>query len=92
MSKLETLRGLKPLLAGGKRVRRVDYKGTRRRLNLRVKGELVRDLHLIKFVTGEDQNSYCLRVLSSAVASTIADLKARHDPATWEALLGFAEK
>lgn len=86
------MKGLSSVFGSGGRMRRVDYKGPRRRLNLRLPGEVLRDLHLIKYVTGEDQNTYCQRKLADAIAKTKEELKGKHQPEIWEALIGYADK
>ncbi|WP_409562185.1 hypothetical protein [Hyphomicrobium sp. MC8b] len=90
--KKETLKGLATLFGGGGRVRRVDYKGPRRRLNLRLPGQVLRDLRIIKHITGEDQNTFCVRKLEEAIAKVKEDLKAQHDPATWDTIVGFIDR
>jgi hypothetical protein len=71
--------------------RRVDFKGIRARLNLRMAPETVFDLQLIKLITGEAKNAFCERVLAEAVSQKIKELKARHDDKTWETYVQCAK-
>lgn len=64
--------------------RRVDYKGLRARLNLRVAESVSSDLRLIKLMTGVSKNDFCNRVLADAIENTLKELKAQHDDATWQ--------
>lgn len=66
--------------------RRVDFKGYRARLNLRISETISTHLQIIKLVTGEAKNAFCERVLKEAVESTINELKGRHGSEAWEAI------
>lgn len=74
------------------RTRRFDYKGARKRMNLRITEEIAASLQLIKLATGEDKNTYCERTLKEAIDNKLAELKAKHDPAAWEALVKVAKR
>lgn len=74
------------------RTRRFDYKGVRKRMNLRITEEIAINLQIIKLATGEDKNTYCERTLRDAIDSKLTELKSRHDPATWETFLKVARR
>lgn len=71
--------------------RRVDYKGLRARLNLRVGAGMSRDLRIIKITTGECKNSFCERILREAIRSKLEEIRTRHDETTWQAICDCAE-
>lgn len=71
--------------------RRVDFKGYRARLNLRIPESISTHLQIIKLVTGEAKNAFCERVLREAVDSRINELKGRHGREAWEAIRTCAE-
>lgn len=66
--------------------RRVDFKGYRMRLNLRIAESMSINLQIIKLVTGEAKNGFCERVLAEAVNGTIEELKKRHGQEAWDAI------
>lgn len=71
--------------------RRADYKGERRRLNLRLSLDVMKRLQLIKMVSGEAKNTFCEKVIEEAIDKRVKELQAQHDAATWEALVRCAE-
>jgi len=71
--------------------RRADYKGERRRLNLRLSLEVMKRLQLIKVVSGVAKNSFCEKVIEEAIDKRVKELQAEYDTATWEALVRCAE-
>lgn len=66
--------------------RRMDFKGFRERLNLRIAEAMAVRLRIIKLVTGESKNAFCERVLKEAVDTKIGELKATHGEEAWEAI------
>lgn len=72
--------------------RRVDYKGARSRLNLRVPDSVGLDLQVIKLLTGEAKNEFCERILKDAIADKLKELKALHDDAAWETVTACAAR
>ena len=66
--------------------RRVDYKGMRARLNLRVAAGMSADLQIIKLVTGEAKNEFCDRILKEAINAKLKELRAHHDDAAWQTI------
>lgn len=75
-----------------RRQRRIDFKGDRRRVNLRIPEEVLNGLQLIKVATGEDKNSFCERILTEAIRTKIQELRSRHDEAAWQALKDVAQR
>lgn len=73
-------------LKSGGATRRVDYKGLRRRLNLRLPPDISIDLAIIKLVTGEDKNACCERILGAGIKEIITKLKGQHDAQAWETI------
>lgn len=71
--------------------RRADYKGERRRLNLRLSLTVMKRLQLIKVVSGVAKNAFCEKVIEEAVDKRVKELQAEYDTATWEALVRCAE-
>jgi len=71
---------------GARTTMRVDFKGYRARLNLRVPERMATGLQIIKLVTGEAKNGFCERVLKEAVDTTIRELKGRHGSEAWDAI------
>lgn len=86
---LEKFSGLK---APEGSMRRVDFKGDRRRLNLRVEPTLRVDLTLIKALTGEDKNAFCVRVLEAGIKEAVEALKGKYEPAVWDAVQKHATR
>ena len=72
--------------------RRVDFKGLRFRLNLRVGMDLSKDLQIIKMATGEAKNSFCERVLKDAITRTLTEIRAQYDDSAWQAISDCAER
>jgi hypothetical protein len=66
--------------------RRVDFKGYRMRLNLRIPEAMSNSLQIIKLVTGEHKNGFCERVLKEAVKTKIMELRAGHGDEAWNAI------
>ena len=81
-----------PQSEGSCRMRRADYKGERRRLNLRVPVQILEELKVVKLAEGIDQNRFCTEVLSRAIRERYDRLKAAEDPARWEVLTSLARK
>lgn len=71
--------------------RRVDFKGYRMRLNLRIPESMSINLQIIKLVTGEAKNGFCERVLAEAVNETIEELKTKHGEEAWAAIENCAK-
>lgn len=78
------------LMAVTKPNRRVDYKGNRNRINLRMPGDIASGLQLIKLASGEDKNTFCERILKAGITHRLTELKAKHDQAAWQALTDVA--
>ncbi|HEX2842057.1 hypothetical protein [Hyphomicrobium sp.] len=72
--------------------RRVDFKGYRMRLNLRIPEAMSINLQIIKLVTGEAKNGFCERVLVEAVADSIRELKRQHGEEAWSAIETCAKR
>ena len=66
--------------------RRLDYKGARGRLNLRVRDALLDDLELVKLAGGGDKNSFCEALLLEGVRRKLQELRESHDETTWAVL------
>ena len=77
---------------GSSRMRRADYKGERRRLNLRVPIQVLEELRVVKLADGIDKNQFCTEVLSRAIRERYDRLKAEQGPARWEILTTMARK
>ncbi|WP_414463405.1 hypothetical protein [Hyphomicrobium sp. DY-1] len=80
------------LKVGSGSTRRVDFKGNRARLNLRIEPDVAFNLHIVKLATGENKNSFCERVLAEAIAEKVKELRSRYDDAAWQALADCAKK
>lgn len=87
----EALRERFGVLRRVRTTRRVDFKGYRARLNLRVPAAMSVKLQIIKLVTGEAKNEFCERVLKEAVESRIRELKAGYGSEAWAAIETCAE-
>lgn len=75
---------------GSQRRRRKDYKGIRQPLNLRVGGELMEALRIIRTAGGEEQNAFCERVLMKAAEERMGELKREFDDGAWAIILRCA--
>ncbi|MBT3071444.1 hypothetical protein KKP04_11270 [Rhodomicrobium sp. Az07] len=67
--------------------RRCDYKGERRRLNLRLPDPLAQDLAVLCLASGVDKNAFCEQVLSSAIENQLEQVRQRYKPEEWEGIL-----
>lgn len=92
VDKLERLKKRfgKKVEAGSSRSRRKDYKGLRQPLNLRVSGDLMEALRIIRTAGGEEQNAFCERVLLKAAEERIGELKGEFDDAGWAVIIRCA--
>lgn len=91
-SRNAVLQKFSKLKVGAGSTRRVDYKGARARLNLRIEPDVAFNLHMIKLATGENKNSFCERVLAERIAEKVKELRARYDDAVWQLLADCAKK
>lgn len=82
----------KSLPTSTKQMRRLDFKGQRYRINLRIGIDLAQQLQLLKIATGEDKNSYCERVLGEAIDRDITAARAKYDDAVWQTMVGHAAR
>jgi len=67
--------------------RRRDYKGERRRLNLRLPASLTDDLAVLCLASGVDKNAFCEEVLGAAVEKQLEKVRKRYKPEEWEGIL-----
>ncbi|CEJ87872.1 hypothetical protein HYPGJ_31433 [Hyphomicrobium sp. GJ21] len=72
--------------------RRADFKGYRRKLVIRVDNELMAELQLLKVVSGENKNAFCVRVLKARVVEALKQEKEKHDPSDWQVLIRVARE
>ena len=72
------------------RDKRKDYKGQRATLNLRVSQDLMAMLRLIRTAGGEDQNTFCERVLLAAAEARIGELRSGVDEGAWAVIIRCA--
>ena len=73
-------------------MRRIDFKGYRHGVYLRVAERMADDLQLIKLVTGETKNGFCERALKAALDAAIEELRNRHGSETWQAFEVLAKR
>lgn len=71
--------------------RRKDFKGARRRLNLRLSEELARDLDVLQLAEGLEKNAFCEEVIREAVDRRLASIRQRLGEQAWGELVGRAE-
>jgi hypothetical protein len=67
--------------------RRRDYKGERRRLNLRLPETLTDDLAVLCMASGVDKNAFCEEVLGTAIKKQLEKVRQRYKPEEWEGIL-----
>ena len=67
--------------------RRRDFKGERRRLNLRLPAALTDDMAVLCLASGVDKNTLCEEVLSAAVEKQLEKVRKRYSPEEWEGIL-----
>ena len=67
--------------------RRRDFKGERRRLNLRLPAALIDDIAVLCLASGVDKNTLCEEVLSAAVEKQLEKVRKRYSPEEWEGIL-----
>ena len=78
---------VKPRLLPSPTTRRRDYKGERRRLNLRLPASLTDDLAVLCLASGVDKNAFCEEVLGAAVEKQLEKVRKRYKPEEWEGIL-----
>jgi hypothetical protein len=78
---------VKPKLLPNFTTRRRDYKGERRRLNLRLPASLTDGLAVLCLASGIDKNAFCEEALSSAVEKQLEKVRKRYKPEEWEGIL-----
>jgi hypothetical protein len=71
--------------------RRRDFKGDRRRVNLRLPEDICDHLDVIRIASGLAKNAFCENALREATMNRIKELKAQHDPKAWETILACAK-
>lgn len=86
------LKKFRSLPTSTKQMRRLDYKGQRYRINLRIGIHLAIQLQLLKMATGEDKNTYCERVLGEAIEREIAAVRAKYDDTVWQTMAAHAAR
>jgi hypothetical protein len=67
-------------------LRRGDYKGERKRLNLRLAAAIVDDLNVLCLAARVDKNSFCEDLLREAIAQQLPKLRERFTAEQWDAL------
>lgn len=67
-------------------LRRRDYKGERRRLNLRLPAAIVDDLDVLCLAARVDKNSFCEDLLRQALDRQLPELRSKFTPEEWAAL------
>ncbi len=72
------------------RLRRVDFKGERRRFSIRLPRKTLIDLEIIKLATGEDKNAFAERHLDDAIQQKLKELKQKHGNEAWEFIVARA--
>jgi hypothetical protein len=77
---------VKPKPAHGT-TRRRDYKGERRRLNLRLPAALTEALAVLCLASGVDKNAFCEEILGEAVEKQLEKVRKRYKPEEWEGIL-----
>jgi uncharacterized protein YqfB (UPF0267 family) len=71
-------------------MKRLDFKGERRRFSIRLPKKTVFDLEVIKLATGEDKNAFCERHLQTAIDAKLKELREKHGDQAWEFILARA--
>ena len=71
--------------------RRPDFKGDRRRVNLRLPDDICDALDIIRIASGETKNTFCETALREAATKRIGELKGQHDRAAWETIVACAK-
>jgi hypothetical protein len=67
-------------------LRRRDYKGERRRLNLRILAAIVDELDVFCLAAGLDKNSFCEDLSRRAIAQRLPELRKQFSDEQWAAL------
>ena len=78
---------IKPKPLPNATTRRRDYKGERRRLNLRLPASLTDGLAVLCLASGVDKNAFCEEVLGAAVEKQLEKVRKRYKPEEWEGIL-----
>jgi hypothetical protein len=67
-------------------LRRRDYKGERRRLNLRLPAAIVDELDVFCLAAGVDKNSFCEDLLRRILDQQLPELRKQFSAEQWDAL------
>jgi hypothetical protein len=71
-------------------MRRRDYKGERRRLNLRLPAAIVDDLNVLCLAARVDKNGFCEELLRRALDNQLPELRKQFTTEEWDVLQGCA--
>ena len=74
-----------------RRQRRKDYKGSRRRLNLRLDKGLADDLDILQLAEGIEKNTFCEEVIHAAVNKRLDEVRVKLGEQAWEEMVRRAK-
>ena len=92
MRKFAPLRRARSKSPKGIVARRLDFKGARGRLNLRLPQDVLEDLQIVKTASGVDKNAFCEGILVKAIRDRVGKLKGVYDAAGWAIVTQCAKR